>query len=107
VDLEDGGDGGVEVVGLGLRSVEDVDGVATTGNCEKRGEGYDTCVRKGNKDPLRKTGASSKYSENLVALSVALEMSRRKSGRKRAMSCKARKVSSIREEEKRKRPNSP
>jgi len=34
--LEDGGDGGVEVVGLGLRSVEDVDGVATTGDCEMR-----------------------------------------------------------------------
>jgi hypothetical protein len=32
VDLEDGGYGGVEVVGFGLGGVKDVDGVATTGN---------------------------------------------------------------------------
>lgn len=33
VDLEDGGDGGVEVVRLGLWCVENVDGVSTTGYC--------------------------------------------------------------------------
>lgn len=47
-------------------------------------------VSKGREDEiacsLRKTGASSKYSENFVALRVALAMSRRKSGRNLAIS---------------------
>lgn len=38
VDLEDGGNGRMEVVGFGLRSVEDVDGVATTGDCDVRSQ---------------------------------------------------------------------
>jgi hypothetical protein len=33
VDLEDGGDGGVEVICFGLRRVVDVDGVPTAWDC--------------------------------------------------------------------------
>lgn len=85
VDLEDGGDGGVEVVCLRLRCVENVDGVSTTRYCRERivspGVGEDR-----DEDALRKTGASSKYSLNLAAFKVALEMRSRKSGLKRAIS---------------------
>ena len=33
VNLEYSGDGGVQIVGFGLRSVVDVDGITSTGDC--------------------------------------------------------------------------
>ena len=69
VDLEHGDHRGLQVVGLGRLRVHDVDGVAPPG--------------------MLKTGASSRYSENFAASSVALLTSSLRSGRKRAMSFKS------------------
>lgn len=64
MNLEDGRDGGVEVVRFGLRGVENVDGVATTGNCERRRvsrgkeeerEGGTYCGRRERRQSTRRT----------------------------------------------------
>ena len=60
VDLEDGRDGGMKVVGLGLRRVENVDGVSATGNCAKR---LVLRERRRRRDELRKTGCQKSQRE--------------------------------------------
>lgn len=84
VDLEDGCDSGVEVIRFGLRSVENIDWVSTSGNYRASSASIDSSGTR--IDSLRKTGALSKYSENFSAFRVALEMRSLKSGRNLAIS---------------------